>query len=104
MKQVIQQVRGAVWARPCAAKARLKHLMEVAGSLIPQIKQWMQTGVVATNKIIHAGRDLGARDHQRQGAGEIRDEVADAAGSEAAICLASESRPTPTKTRCRERV
>jgi hypothetical protein len=55
VKEVIQQVSQRCGPVKQGAKARLKHLMEVAGSLIPQIKQWMQTGVVATNKIIHAG-------------------------------------------------
>jgi rhodanese-related sulfurtransferase len=37
------------------AKAKLQQLVAVARSLIPQITQWMKTGKVATEKIIHAG-------------------------------------------------
>jgi hypothetical protein len=37
------------------AAATLTHLVEVAHTLLPQIQQWLQTGKVATEKIIHAG-------------------------------------------------
>jgi hypothetical protein len=37
------------------AKAKLTQMGEVARTLIPQIKQWMRTGKVATEKILHAG-------------------------------------------------
>ena len=37
------------------AAAPLQRLGEVARTLLPQIKQWMKTGRVATEKIIHAG-------------------------------------------------
>ena len=37
------------------AAAALTRLVEVAATLLPQIQQWMQTGKVATEKIIHAG-------------------------------------------------
>lgn len=37
------------------AKAKLLQLGAVARILLPQIKQWLQTGNVATEKIIHAG-------------------------------------------------
>ena len=37
------------------AAATLKRMGEVASTLIPQIKQWMKTGKVATEKILHTG-------------------------------------------------
>jgi hypothetical protein len=37
------------------AKAKLIQMGAVARTLLPQIKQWMETGKVATEKIIHAG-------------------------------------------------
>jgi hypothetical protein len=37
------------------AAAHLAHLVEVARTLLPQIQQWLQTGKVATEKILHAG-------------------------------------------------
>ena len=37
------------------AAAQLQHLVAVARTLLPQIQQWLQTGRVATEKIIHAG-------------------------------------------------
>jgi hypothetical protein len=37
------------------AKAKLQQMVAVARRLLPQIKQWMKTGKVATEKIIHAG-------------------------------------------------
>ena len=37
------------------AAATLTRLVEVATTLLPQIQQWLQTGQVATEKIIHAG-------------------------------------------------
>ena len=37
------------------AMATLGSMHEVAKALMPQIVQWMTTGVVATGKIIHAG-------------------------------------------------
>ncbi len=33
----------------------MAHLVEVARTLLPQIQQWLQTGKVATEKILHAG-------------------------------------------------
>lgn len=37
------------------AAAKLKHVVEVSPQLLPQIKQWMRTGRVATEKVIHTG-------------------------------------------------
>jgi hypothetical protein len=37
------------------AAATLRQLVEVARTLLPQIQQWLQTGKVATEKILHAG-------------------------------------------------
>ncbi len=37
------------------AVATLQQLVEVARTLLPQIQQWLQTGKVATEKILHAG-------------------------------------------------
>jgi hypothetical protein len=38
------------------AAATLRRMVAVARTLLPQIKQWMKTGKVATEKILHAGR------------------------------------------------
>jgi hypothetical protein len=38
-----------------SAAAKLQHLLTVAHTLLPQIKHWMETGKVATEKILHAG-------------------------------------------------
>ena len=37
------------------AAATLRRMVEVARTLLPQIQQWLRTGRVATEKIIHAG-------------------------------------------------
>ena len=37
------------------AAATLQQLVEVAHTLLPQIQQWLKTGKVATEKIIHPG-------------------------------------------------
>ena len=55
VKAVIQQVSERCGRVKQSAKAKLREMAEVARQLIPQIKQWMKTGVVATEKIIHAG-------------------------------------------------
>ena len=34
---------------------KLEQMVEVSAALLPQILQWLQTGVVATGKILHAG-------------------------------------------------
>ncbi|MFN0085764.1 MAG: hypothetical protein ACKVX9_10280 [Blastocatellia bacterium] len=40
-----------------SARNKLKKMAEVARRLLPQIKQWLKTGKVATEKILHAGID-----------------------------------------------
>jgi hypothetical protein len=37
------------------AAATLKRMVDVSRTLLPQVKQWMKTGVVATEKILHTG-------------------------------------------------
>ncbi len=54
-KEIIQQVSARCGPARQKAVAGLKKMVEVARRLIPQIKYWMKTGVVATGKIIHAG-------------------------------------------------
>jgi len=54
-KEVIRQVSHRCGRIKQRAKAKLAELVEVARRLLPQIKQWLKTGVVATEKIIHAG-------------------------------------------------
>jgi len=54
-QEVIQQVSARCGPVKQKAVAGLKRMVEVARELMPQIKQWIKTGVVATNKIIHAG-------------------------------------------------
>lgn len=38
-----------------SAATKLRHVVEVSQQLIPQIKYWLQTGKVATAKILHVG-------------------------------------------------
>jgi hypothetical protein len=52
---VIKQVSERCGHVKQSAKARLIQMGAVARTLLPQIKQWMETGKVATEKIIHAG-------------------------------------------------
>jgi hypothetical protein len=54
-EEVIKQVSDRCGPVKQVARARLKRMMEVARTLIPQIEQWMKTGKVATEKIIHTG-------------------------------------------------
>jgi tellurite resistance protein len=54
-KEVIKQVSARCGRIKQRAKAKLEAMVEVARRLLPQIKQWLKTGVVATEKIIHAG-------------------------------------------------
>lgn len=54
-QEVIKQVGPRCGPVKQSAVAKLKHMVEVARELIPQIKSWMKTGKVATGKIIHAG-------------------------------------------------
>jgi gas vesicle protein len=52
---VIKQVSERCGRVKQNAKAKLIQMGAVARTLLPQIKQWMETGKVATEKIIHAG-------------------------------------------------
>lgn len=54
-KEVIKQVGPRCGQFKQKAGAKLKGMVEVAKELIPQIKLWMKTGKVATEKIIHVG-------------------------------------------------
>ncbi len=53
--EVIQHVSARCGPAKQKAAAKLQALVEVSKQLLPQIKQWMKTGKVATEKIIHAG-------------------------------------------------
>lgn len=53
--EVIQQVSERCGRVKQGAAAKLKRMVEVSTTLIPQIKQWLKTGIVATEKIIHTG-------------------------------------------------
>jgi hypothetical protein len=52
------------------AAATLKRMGEVARTLLPQIKQWMKTGRVATEKILHPG--ITAARAITKGAGKVK--------------------------------
>jgi hypothetical protein len=54
-QEVLRQVSARCGPVKQSAKANLEHLVAVARRLIPQITQWLKTGKVATEKIIHAG-------------------------------------------------
>ena len=54
-QQVIKQVRGSAERVTPSAVLKLEQMVEVTTTLLPQILQWLQTGVVATGKILHAG-------------------------------------------------
>ena len=54
-KGVIQQVSPRCGQCKQKAAAKLQRMVEVSQQLLPQIKQWMKTGKVATEKIIHVG-------------------------------------------------
>lgn len=54
-REVIKQVSARCGRVKQQAVAKLKRMVEVSRQLLPQIKHWMQTGKVATEKIIHAG-------------------------------------------------
>lgn len=54
-KEAIRQVSPRCGQVKQSAAAKLKRMVEVSGQLIPQIRQWMETGIVATEKIIHVG-------------------------------------------------
>lgn len=52
---VSQQVSARCGRVKRGAAAQLAHLVEVARTLLPQIQQWLRTGKVATEQIIHSG-------------------------------------------------
>src|SRR5262249_37417306 len=52
---VIKQVSARCGRVKQNAKAKLVQMGGVARTLLPQIKQWMATGKVATEKLLHAG-------------------------------------------------
>jgi hypothetical protein len=54
-QQVIQQVGERTGRVKQRARATLHRMGMVAAQLLPQVKQWMERGTVATEKIIHAG-------------------------------------------------
>jgi len=54
-KAVLPQVSERCGRVKQGAAATLKRMVEVSRTLLPQIKQWMKTGVVATEKILHTG-------------------------------------------------
>ncbi len=54
-KEVVKQVSPRCGQVKQKAVEVLKRMVEVSAQLIPQIKHWMKTGKVATEKIIHAG-------------------------------------------------
>ncbi len=54
-KGVIQQVSARCGQAKQQAVSKLKRMVEVGRKLLPQIKQWLETGKVAAGKIIHAG-------------------------------------------------
>jgi hypothetical protein len=56
-RQIIQQVGERRDRVQQSATAKLQRLGAVAAKLLPQVKQWMARGKVATEKILHAGLD-----------------------------------------------
>jgi IS5 family transposase len=54
-QEVIRQVGRSTERVTQAAVRNRSRLVEVSAPLLPQIMQWLQTGVVATGKIVHAG-------------------------------------------------
>jgi hypothetical protein len=54
-QEVIKQVGGSAARVTQSAVVKLERMVEVSAQLLPQILQWLQTGVVATGKILHAG-------------------------------------------------
>jgi hypothetical protein len=67
---VIQQVNERCGRVKQGAAATLKRMVEVSRTLLPQIKQWLKTGIVATEKIIHPG--LTAARAITKGAGKVK--------------------------------
>jgi hypothetical protein len=72
--QLIQRVSAQVSTRCGQVKQRaaatLQRMGEVARTLLPQIKQWMETGRVATEKILHPG--IPAARAITKGAGKVK--------------------------------
>ena len=54
-RQVIKQVEQSAERVTQSAVVKLEQMIKVSAQLLPQILQWLQTGVVATGKILHAG-------------------------------------------------
>lgn len=54
-KEVIEQVGKRSRRVKLQAAEKLKQMVEVSKQLLPQVKSWMKTGIVASGKIIHAG-------------------------------------------------
>jgi hypothetical protein len=52
---VLRQVSARCGRGKQRAAATLRRMVAVAHTLLPQIKQWLKTGKVATEKILHAG-------------------------------------------------
>jgi len=55
IESVIKQISRRCGRVKQSAKLKLEALVEIARQLLPQIKQWLKTGKVASEKIIHAG-------------------------------------------------
>jgi hypothetical protein len=54
-QKVIKQVGGSALRVTQSAVVKLEQMVKVSAQLLPQILQWLQTGVVATGKLLHAG-------------------------------------------------
>jgi hypothetical protein len=54
-REVIKQVGRTGERVTQAVVVKLEQMVEVSAALLPQILQWLRTGVVATGKILHAG-------------------------------------------------
>lgn len=67
---VSQQVSQRCGQVKRAAAAHLQQLIAVARTLLPQIQQWLQTGRVATEKILHPG--LSAARAISKGRGQVK--------------------------------
>lgn len=52
---VIKQIGASAERVTQSAVVKLERMVEVSAKLLPQIVQWLRTGVVATGKILHAG-------------------------------------------------
>jgi len=54
-QEVIKQVGASAERVRQSVVVKLEQMVEVSAVLLPQILQWLRTGVVATGKILHAG-------------------------------------------------